>query len=161
MPLDKKEAFLRKCEEMSNLTHAQVSLECIIARNALRFSFNTEWSPPATRTWHSPFVDIFFFEVDKGEIKEVSPRGRPPKWPLDQYFPTRLYYYGGLYMPGPREEVSFNRYDVNKCVVASFIHRLENYTKYSRKWWTAAICGGGSRSCTKTDTCTMVPVFLM
>ena len=126
-----RDAFLRQCKSMANF-YPNISLECIVAGNAIKLSVKTENSQKTRYRWYSPFVDIFLFQIKKGKIIEVSPSGRARRqsYNLNNYFPTRPFYFGGIYVIGPQEKISITRYNVSACKGSRYHHRSENPSVY-------------------------------
>ncbi|KAI9136015.1 hypothetical protein BKA69DRAFT_1179247 [Paraphysoderma sedebokerense] len=132
LPYTKKDEFLSRCSQLSDL-HPHVSLECIVAFNAIKFSIVSADSAVTNQRWKSPFVDIFLFQVNKGSIQEVDPNGSSlgQSYRLQDYFPTRPFYFGGVYMIGPSEAISLQRYNASLCKAGRFNHRLELFASYN------------------------------
>jgi hypothetical protein len=137
-----QDAFLRKCNETTIfLLNNQVKLECIVAFNAIKFAVVTpeSYCPPSrpdyksciNKTlrykWHWPFVDLFLFKINGTHIIETTPTGKvgDMSFALNEYYPTRSFYFGGIQMDGPNSLLAENRYNMTKCVGASYQHRLE------------------------------------
>jgi hypothetical protein len=128
MPFGAQEAFMKECARLrfaGDLGGAV--LICVRGHNAIKLSVITRDSQVTLRGWASPFVDVFLYETDDTHIYEVTPEGKPTaqRFHVSEYLPTRPYYFGGITVPGPREQIALRRYDTRRCVVSCFHHRLE------------------------------------
>jgi hypothetical protein len=78
MDFTKKDAFMNACEDYAKksplLTYPlEVTLHCFEAGNAIKVWLEPEDSKKETQKmipWSSPFVDLFFFNVESDEIIE-------------------------------------------------------------------------------------------
>jgi len=82
----------------------------------------------------SPYIDVFFLKEMKNKLGksvfvEVLSDGRlgGQKYAKDSMYPLRKYYYGGLILDGPNENLSSDRYDHKRCFLAKYNHRIESY----------------------------------
>ncbi|KAI9136180.1 hypothetical protein BKA69DRAFT_1105695 [Paraphysoderma sedebokerense] len=132
LPYDKKEEFLSRCSKLTNL-HLQISLECVVGFNSVKFSIVSADSVKGEKPWKSPFVDVFLFQIHNGTIYEVDPNGvnLEQSYSLHDYFPTRPFYFGGVQLDGPRELISLRRYNTSICKTGGWNHRLENWPSYN------------------------------
>ena len=122
---DRKKAFLTQCRRMEKF-HPDAKLKCTVGFNAIKLSVITSDSYDTTNTWKSPFVDIFLIKTDDEKLYEVTPEGRKTQsFPLKDFLPTRPFYFAGIELLGPQPTISLKRYNINKCVVGSWNHRLE------------------------------------
>jgi hypothetical protein len=83
----------------------------------------------------SPFVDVFGFKYTSTEIREVGPHGRYRviRYPLVDYFPVIPHYFGGITILGPPRKVSADRYNLSKCLLPSYVHRLERGNPFKHR----------------------------
>jgi len=85
--------------------------------------------PKQKHKW--PFIDIFLFHTHSGQIVELlgnTSQEKPYKYrlPVAQVFPLREYFFGGIFLPGPKNRtIITKRYDLDRCVLPSGNHRLE------------------------------------
>ena len=75
-------------------------LKCTTGHNAVKVWLWQEGMEKLTRAnvkWFSPFLDLFFYVVEDGKFWEVFPSGKKNQesYPLDEYFPTRPFSFGG------------------------------------------------------------------
>ena len=131
LPYTKKDAFLRQCRDMANF-YPNISLKCMVGYNAIKLFIKTDNSQKTRYRWYSPFVDIFLFLIKNGKINEVSPSGKleNQSYSLENYFPTRPFYFGGIYVIGPHEKISVNRYNLSACKASQYLHKDEILSKY-------------------------------
>jgi len=131
----KKDEFLNACKQYGNtvLEHPRVQLHCVSAHNALKVYLQYDGMKKLTGTkfpYYSPFVDLFLFKMESGKLQEVDPKGEKKEqaFNIAEYFPTRPFYFAGVYMMGPQTVVSENRYVLQNCVMSHWNHRLEQFT---------------------------------
>lgn len=132
LEFSKKDAFLQKCETLAEY-YLGVALKCVVYVNSIKLSVIAEGSQKTWRGWYSPFVDIFLFRAQDGLFVEVSPQGhrRPYSFHIEDYFPTRPFYFGGLQIVGPKEVVSAKRYRLDICKVSTYDHRNEKWVVFN------------------------------
>ena len=75
-------------------------LKCTTGHNAVKVWLWQEGMEKLTRAnvkWFSPFLDLFFYVVEDGKFWEVFPSGKKHQesYPLEEYFPTRPFSFGG------------------------------------------------------------------
>ena len=131
---DYQSAFLEQCRQM-RMFHPDAKLQCHVHFNAIKLSVITSDSFDTSARWKSPFVDIFLYRSDrnKSKIFETTPYGEDQRFfDFQGFFPTRRYYFGGLNLMGPNETIALERYDVNRCVVGDYNHRLEEMSSLSK-----------------------------
>jgi hypothetical protein len=138
MDYDKKKVFLEACDRFGDkipiLTHPKrVELHCVVGHNAIKVWFQFEGLKKQTLDflqWYSPFVDLFLFRIQSGQIQEWSPQGerKEATFTISEYFPTQPFYFGGTYFIGPQPRISEKRYTLQNCVLNPYNHRLEEYT---------------------------------
>ena len=133
----KKQQFMDACAKFGNhtplLTHPiQVELYCVEAPQALKvwlqYEGMTKETGPRYKHW-SPFVDLFLVKIDSQRIQEVLPNGKENKrvsFSTTDFFPSRPFYYGGVYFLGPQPTIALDRYQSNICVMSSWNHRMEH-----------------------------------
>jgi len=141
LDFDKKQAFTDLCNYYGGnipiLTHPKrVELHCFSGWNSLKVWLQpegaTRFIKDDKKMWYSPYVDLFYFRIQSGLIREVWPSGKMKgpgvKFKIEDFFPTRPYYFGGIYLFGPRPYISELRgYTKQNCVMSPFIHRLEEF----------------------------------
>jgi len=137
LDFNKKKAFLDVCDRFGHITPIwtypkQVNLHCVMGHNAIKVWLQPEGAKKLTspgNAMFSPFVDLFLFRIQSGEIQELSPKGdrREVAYKVTDYFPTQPFYFGGIYVIGPQKRVSENRYATQNCVLSGFNHRLEEF----------------------------------
>lgn len=132
-----KDDLLKLCNNQSieALQTSSIRVGCVEGHNAIKFFVETNDSYTTPFGWPSPFVDIALFKENGSHIMEVDPNGERLEeiYQLEDYYPTRPYYFAGLTVAGPREAISSNRYSMDKCVVSAYNHRLEMHTASARK----------------------------
>lgn len=81
-----------------------VRLRCESYFNALKVWLHPQGFKKMTAPrfkWFSPFVDLFAFEINDGNVKEVfldANKGKPDQvYSIRDFFPTRPYYFAGTY----------------------------------------------------------------
>ncbi len=134
LPARIKNEFLERCRTLSFTIPIPVS--CHEHTNAIKMHILHE--PQRTNrdesiSWTSPYVDIYFYIIKDDEIFEVSPSGErflnltvPEKrFPVSDFFPTRPFYFAGLYILGPDIKVAQGRYNLSSCVLPRHNHQLE------------------------------------
>lgn len=127
LEFNKKDEFLSECNKLYQFFPG-AKLECRLAFNAIKISVIAEGSRKTKFEWSSPFADIFFFKVQNETLFEIWPNGqlREQAFRIDEFFPTRPFYFGGLYVMGPRESIAAKRYKLDICKLSSYSHRLED-----------------------------------
>ena len=96
---------------------------------------------PEKRQWKSPLVDVFACASCQGKVVEFKRTKEALKaamgeWikndgtpciqrPLADFFPLAAHHFGGIAMLGPNEVVAKKRCNFNKCVSATWNHRLD------------------------------------
>lgn len=136
LSLDRKDAFVKASTAMNSLSAIQaldVRVGCTQWSAALKFFILTEDSANTSFGWPTPFVDVFLYNQNRSHIFEVFPSGQPRRqlYRLKEYFPTRPYYFGGATIFGPQESIPRGRYDMRRCVMADYNHRLERDPSYN------------------------------
>ena len=122
---DRKDAFLKQCQRMEKF-HPDAKLKCTVGFNAIKLSVLTSDSYETTKSWKSPFVDIFLTKVDDENLYEVTSKGKKTRsFPLKDCFPVQPFYFAGLKLMGPPPMMSLNRYGTYTCTLGSWNHRLE------------------------------------
>ena len=117
-----KGVFLELCEE---IRQKEYPLKCYEHTNSVKV-YSTDTSEQDPRNpWTVPIVDVFFFVIRDGRLHEVTPDGTLAKesYVLGNYYPTRVYYFAGVYVYGPQERIAYARYDVKKCILPQWNHR--------------------------------------
>lgn len=132
----KKDKFLDVCGKYGSnrpiLTHPQrVELHCVIGHNAIKVWLQPPGMKKETASWathYSPFVDLFLFEIRDDMIIEMLPNGEQSHvdYKISDFFPTRPFYFGGIYLFGPPAQLAQKRYKLQNCVMSSYNHRLES-----------------------------------
>ena len=137
MDFQKRKAFMDACNRFGRntpiLTYPKhVELHCYEHRNAIKVWLQPEGMKKQThqkKSWYSPFVDLFSFNIQSGQLQEVSPKGARIRkriaYNIGDYFPTRPFYYGGVHFIGPPSRISGERYALQNCILGDFNHKLE------------------------------------
>lgn len=126
--------FFTICKENGVEVHPSgVRLKCVRGFNSLKVWLHTEGMEkltPPEKEWYSPFLDLFFYTIENDRLWEVYPDGTKHQehYAVTDYFPTRPYYYGGIYVLGPQIEIVETRYNLDICMMGQFNHRLERLT---------------------------------
>ena len=112
--------------------HENVTVYCVKDWNSIKVWLQPNNMVKQTRSdlkHYSPFVDLFFFNItEKGRLQEipVSPTHKQlPSFPIETFFPTRPYYFGGIYILGPTAQLAKDRYDFSICKTSEWNHRRE------------------------------------
>jgi len=125
LPLQDRDKFLQRC---AGLQEKGIPVYCYVHSNAVKVFSDVEVENRTRHAWAFPFVDLFFYVVRDGFLLEVPPHGYVSKWaksfPLDAYFPLSPYYFGGVRLLGPDVRVALDRYDVDRCKVPEYNHRI-------------------------------------
>ena len=136
---EKKQDFLDLCDHFGDhvpiLLHPKrVELHCIVSYNAIKVWLHPEGAKSVVtgdnKPYLSPFVDLFVFRIESGLISEVwldgRKKGRGVKFKVEDFYPTQPFYFGGIYLFGPRPLISELRgYKTQNCIMSMFNHRLE------------------------------------
>lgn len=136
---DDVDAFIdyRKKDELENICEGEgvevhssgVRLQCHIARNAFKVWLHYPGMTKLTGKypWYSPFLDLFLYKVEDGRVWEVDPVGErlEENYAIEDYFPTRPYYFAGLHLLGPQSKIVESRYNLEICKMAKWNHRIE------------------------------------
>mmetsp|Transcript_20341 Transcript_20341/g.32021 ORF Transcript_20341/g.32021 Transcript_20341/m.32021 type:complete len:671 (+) Transcript_20341:283-2295(+) len=139
LDFDKKEEFVDLCSHFGGRVPIlaypkRVELHCFGGWNSLKVWLQPEGAKRFIendrKPWYSPYIDLFFFRIQSGLIREVWPSGKIKgpgvKFKTEDFFPTRPFYFGGIYLIGPRPRISELRgYKKQNCVMSIFNHRLE------------------------------------
>ena len=80
-------------------------LRCVSGFNSLKVWLHPEGHKKMNRPsdkHYSPFVDLFAYEIDRGNVKEmfldVNSTLKPDQiYPITDFFPTRPYYFAGTF----------------------------------------------------------------
>lgn len=131
MDYRKKDELEKICEGDGVEVHSSgVRFKCVQGFNALKIWLHYPGKEKLTedsRDWYSPFLDLFFYEIKDGNIWEVSPKGNRLKqyYAIEDYFPTRPYYFAGIHLLGPQSQIAKSRYDSEVCRMGGYNHRIE------------------------------------
>lgn len=134
MDVGKRDAFYDLCVNGTSV-HEHVTVQCLKGWNAIKVWLQPigmeKQTLPYIPYW-SPFIDLFLFnitEADNGDLMLQETEFRPdwpmPAFPVSSFFPTRPYYFGGLYILGPSVKLARERYDFNLAKTPGWNHRLE------------------------------------
>ncbi|KNC85029.1 hypothetical protein SARC_02783 [Sphaeroforma arctica JP610] len=123
--LEYVDAFLMACKKFTMPEGAK--LTCYKDWDAMKLSVTDVLSVQSQRQWTSPFIDMFAFKEKNGVIYEVNMDGgrREQNYKVEEYFPPKMYYYAGIVLPGPNEQIPRNRYSGAKCFLSNWNHRWE------------------------------------
>ena len=129
MPYEYRHLFFETCNsDKIESPHKEITFKCIVWPHVIKFSVQSKYSIPTPNPWTYPYVDIFFFNTTDTDWISVTPYGaQARRIEKQQYYPTREYYYSGLYFEGPRLE-NAQSYGVNECRVMKWNHRLEAWS---------------------------------
>lgn len=139
---DKKDDFLAQCGRVAKeFSFPDISINCTQGNNAIKFFISTPDSTSTPFPWQHPFLDVGLFVANNTHLYEVTPVGKvlSQVYLLTDFFPTELFYFGGISVMGPREVISLRRYNPVTCILASYNHRQEHFMKYSGS--TTLNCG--------------------
>ena len=132
IPYARNQAFLEACNKLNaslpNMYPDIVEVKCVTMFMTIKLIVVTQDSVRTNYGWEWPFVDVFSFlaEQHKEKIVEKGPQGhRRREDPSVEYFRTHPYYFGGLIVLAPLEDVVSRRYDLSKCILAEWAHRRE------------------------------------
>jgi len=135
MDYRKKKGFAAICEGDGIVVHPSgVRLRCVKHFNAYKVWLHYEGMVKLTNDkmpWYSPFVDLFFYKIEDGRFWELLTDGRKRdddnslNYALSEYFPTRPYYFAGIYLLGPQVQIVEDRYKLEVCKMSNYNHRLE------------------------------------
>ena len=143
LPHGKKNSFLEACNRLNDtlpMIYPDIlEIKCHDkALLATKLVIVTADSVMTAKDWEWPFVDIFSYVINqngtedsksKGKIQEVCTEGLPrtQRYLVSTFFPTEPYYFGGLHLLGPSQTIARKRYRAKKCVLGSYVHRLEQW----------------------------------
>jgi len=139
MDFRKYKDFLATCDGDGFEVHPSgIRLKCLTGHNAVKVWLHIEGMEKLTRDsvrWYSPFLDLFFYTIEEGKLWETFPNGRrhQESYPVTDYFPTRPFYFGGIYILGPPANISESRYNVDICKMGKYNHRVERGVKRNHK----------------------------
>ena len=136
-------AFLEQCKALAHAFYPTITVHCM--RHSVFIKVYVEdrcpdddggtpcpgrVSTPTSKPWRWPYVDIFLYRTTRTHWQEsmldgyASPRSN--SFPLEQVFPSRPYYFGGLTLRGPRAEHADVAYPSwPACRTSQFDHRRE------------------------------------
>jgi len=124
IPFQDRDKFLRKCADLEKIN---IPVRCHVYSNAVKV-FSDDGENRTRHAWTFPFVDLFFYVVQEGFLYEVPPEGYIPRnakrFRIDAFFPISPYYFGGVRLLGPAERIALERYDVNRCKLPKYNHRI-------------------------------------
>jgi hypothetical protein len=146
MDFQKRKAFMDACNHFGKNSPIlnypnHVELHCYEHLNAIKVWLQPEGMEKHTnpkKSWYSPFVDLFLFQIQSGQLQEVSRKGARIRkriaFNITDYFPTRPFYFGGVHFIGPSSRILEERYALQNCIVGDFNHKLEIHfrPKYGR-----------------------------
>ncbi|GMI56105.1 hypothetical protein ScalyP_jg10402 [Parmales sp. scaly parma] len=124
-----KGALMSECEKFQH-TNLDVQITCVERYNAVKLSVlapeDDKMSFPHGK-YISPYLDIYFISEDEHFVYELSPKGEKQhqRFKRNEFHPTRDFYFGGLTIAGPSEKLAKNRYDLSRCFLAGYNHRME------------------------------------
>ena len=139
------DAFLKLCSSYNNkktqqpllTTPTRVELHCTQDVGSIKVWLQYEGMVKETgdhkEQW-STFLDLFLMKTtENGILQEVSPKGkaRTMQFRMEDFYPTRPYYFGGILVEGPHPRIATNRYRLNNCILALYNHRREHNAKFS------------------------------
>jgi len=141
-PYKSKEEIAKMCRKGGIQVHPKVKLNCKIAFNAVKVWLEIPEEDAKRPTtvmdrlgWWTPFVDLFFYKIINNTLFEVVPNGNlsmdktksnlVQNYSIADYFPTKPYYFGGIYAMGPPRQIAERRYDLQKCKVGDWNHHVE------------------------------------
>lgn len=112
-----------------------VRLRCSSEFNSLKVYLHPEGQRKMNRPgdkYLSPYVDLFSYEIDDGNVTEVfldakSTLKPDQTYPITDFFPTRPYYFAGIHVLGPQAKIPESRYKFDVCKIGKWNHRLEKY----------------------------------
>jgi hypothetical protein len=132
----------KMCDEGGIQVHPKVELNCKVAFNAVKIwldnpeDANRNTYVFDTYGWRTPFVDLFFYKIIENNLIEVDPMGGltspeiVPYYKISDFFPTEPYYFGGIFAVGPPKHIAEQRYNLQKCKVGDWNHRVEDFFYY-------------------------------
>jgi len=130
LPRQDQASFLNACAQVNR--DGTLPVNCHVHKNAIKLFFTSSLAlrnSSITIPWTSPYIDVFLYTVNNNRVVEVSPNGIPRgdsfTYPLEEFFPTQPYYFGGIYVHGPNEKLARRRYDLDKCKLSRYNHRKE------------------------------------
>jgi len=127
----KKDELEKICEGDGVEVHSSgVRFKCVRWNNAFKIWLHYPGMAKFTEDrydWYSPFLDLFFYEIKDGSIWEVSPGGDrlEQHYAVEDYFPTRPYYFAGIHLLGPQSQIAKSRYNLEVCRMGNWNHRIE------------------------------------
>lgn len=131
MSFQYKDDLFALCENGLQV-HKHVTVQCSKDWNTIKVWLQPDGMAKQTRNdlqHYSPFVDLFLFNISKtGRLQEIAiaPTHKTlPSFPMERFFPTRPYYFGGIYILGATAQLAQDRYDFNVCKTSPWNHRLE------------------------------------
>ena len=121
--------LLKKCGEGIRI-HQTAHLRCHQDFNAIKLYVDYDGMEKTSVNskrfqYKSPFIDLFAYNVtESGNIREVYPSGKGHRFRYapSEFFPTQPFYYGGIYVMGPKPEVALKRYKASRCTMGTFNH---------------------------------------
>lgn len=138
---EKRKKFLQACE-LSKYISPGVTLHCVRYHKCIKVWIQGPTSVKVTpKRYHhwSPFLDVFFYAENSTHVQEVKTwnknwreSNRTKEFGVSikktDFYPTRPYYFGGIYALGSAEKYIFQHrsfYGKPRCIMSSYIHRLE------------------------------------
>lgn len=124
-----KAPFVQKCRGPGYPVHPLVRLRCLSGFNSIKVWLHPVGMPkrtvPTTK-FYSPFLDLFLFKIEHGQIWEVRASNRnvtnAHHFGLTDYFPTVPYYFGGIHVLGPPPQIAAGRYNLDICKASDYNH---------------------------------------